>query len=423
MLQTLFHIPLQIAGQPVFGFGLLLAAWAVFGVGLMVWLVRRQGWTADTWSYVPLWLVVAAAMVWVLPHLCDAEGLPIRGYGVMVLTAVVAGLGLLAWRAERGGEDQDMGFSLAFWMILPGIVGARVFYVAEYWHEQFWPAYGEQGLRGLVIAIVNVTQGGLVVYGAFVGGVVGFLAFYWKYRIRPLPTFDLLAPSLMLGLALGRVGCLLNGCCFGGHCDLPWGVTFPRTSPPYMRQLVDGELLGFTMADADAGAVVETVRAGSPAEAAGLHPLERVVSINGQPVLTADEFVRRLVAIVAEEKPSVTLELSDGQISTIYLPPRSLRVHPTQIYAAVDAFLLCLVLLAYDRFFRRRDGELTAVLLTLYPIVRFVEEMIRTDEPKIAGTGMTPSQNVSVAMLAVGIGLWFYILRQQGSEPTARQAR
>ena len=184
-----------MAGMPVFGSGLALAVWAVFSILLVAWLIRRQGFNADTLGYLPLLVVVAGVIVWVLPALSDEHGLPIRGYGVMILLAVTAGTGLAVWRAGRVGVSADVILSLAFWMILPAIVGARAFYVAEYWFEHYWPVYGEHGLTALLLAVVNVANGGLVIYGGFFGGVAGLLAFFWKYRVPLLATADLVAPA------------------------------------------------------------------------------------------------------------------------------------------------------------------------------------------------------------------------------------
>ena len=116
-------------------------------------------------------------------------------------------------------------------MILPAIVGAG-FYVTEYWFEQYWPIYGREGLAALLGAVVNMARGGLVIYGGFFGGVLGLLAFYRKYRVPLLATADLVAPSLMLGLAIGRIGCLLNGCCYGGRAICPGRSLSPPTAPP-----------------------------------------------------------------------------------------------------------------------------------------------------------------------------------------------
>ena len=99
---------------------------------------------------------MAAVIVWVLPGICEPpHGLPIRGYGMMILLAVVAGTGLAVWRGQRAGIDPEVIVSLAFWMMLPAIVGARAFYVTEYWSESYWPVYGERGLPALLLAVVT----------------------------------------------------------------------------------------------------------------------------------------------------------------------------------------------------------------------------------------------------------------------------
>ena len=160
MCQTLFFIPAYLAGYPVFGPGLLLAVWAVVSVGVLARLAWRQGWNADTWSYVLILLLIGAIIRWVLPALCEPQGLPIRGYGVMNMLAVIAGTLLAAWRAKRVGLDPDLMFSLIFWMLVPGIIGARAFYVIEYWKTQYWPAYTNPGggLGPLLAAIVNIPR-------------------------------------------------------------------------------------------------------------------------------------------------------------------------------------------------------------------------------------------------------------------------
>jgi len=189
MCQTLFFIPASLAGYPVFGPGLLLAVWAVVGVGVLARLAWRQGWIADTWGYVLILLVVGAIIRWVLPALCEPQGLPIRGYGMMNMLGVIAGTLLAAWRAKRVGLDPDLMFSLIFWMLVPGIIGARAFYVTEYWN-QYWPAYNQSGRRlgPLLAGIVNIPGGGLVIYGAFFGGMAG------GAPVRPQASFAAAGP-------------------------------------------------------------------------------------------------------------------------------------------------------------------------------------------------------------------------------------
>jgi phosphatidylglycerol:prolipoprotein diacylglycerol transferase len=416
VLQTLFHIPSRVAGVPLFGSGLLLVLWGFFALLLMFRLVRRQGFCADTWSYLPLVLIVAAVLWKVAPALCDAKGLPIRGYGVMILTAVVAGTALVVRRARRVGLESEFAFALAFWMCLPGFLGARILYVAKNWSEQYWPVYKDPngGTAALLTAMVNVAQGGLVVYGALLGGLVGLLLFYRKYRMPLLASADLVAPSLALGLALGRIGCLLNGCCFGDLCESPWGLKFPAGSPPYSSQVARGVFWGLVLSEEPtAKPIVSAVEPGSPAALAGLHGGDHLANINGRVVQWAGD-AHVLFGQCFEQREGPVLELVDGRfvrLPTIEPPSWSRPIHPTQIYAAISAFLLCLVLLAWDPFCRR-DGQLFAMMLTLYPIARFLEETIRTDETSFLGTGLHISQNISLLILLCVIGLWIYIGRQ-----------
>ena len=100
MLQTLFYIPGELFGLPVFGFGLLLGVSAVASVVLLAWQYRRSGFGADFAGYAQVLAVLAAAIVFVLPAICDPRGLPIRGYGMMMLLAVVSGMGLAVYRAR-----------------------------------------------------------------------------------------------------------------------------------------------------------------------------------------------------------------------------------------------------------------------------------------------------------------------------------
>ena len=93
-------------------------------------------------------------------------------------------------------------------------------------------------------------------------------------------------------------------------------------------------------------------------------------------------------------------------------PPRraSLPVHPAQLYSSLDAFLLTFFLLAWYPF-RRHDGEVTALMITIYPLQRIFEEILRTDELTVFGTGMTISENVSILTLAAAVALWIFVLR------------
>jgi phosphatidylglycerol---prolipoprotein diacylglyceryl transferase len=419
--QTLVTVPYEVAGVPLFGAGVLLAVWAVASVVLLFASARRHGWRSETLSLLPLVLLVGG-VIYALPLLFPG-GLPIRGYGMMMLLGVLAGLALAIYRARRLGIDQEQIVSLAFWLFLAGIVGARTFYVL-----QKWPEFERETVGKTVLAVLNVTQGGLVVYGSLIGGAIAYVVFVRRHRLMPLALADLVAPSMVLGLAIGRVGCLLNGCCFGGACELPWAVTFPWGSPPHERQAIERriDLHGLRLAGAPGEpARIAKVVPGSQAEAAGLRANQILLAIGASPSSQSDaaaSTTRPVASVAAAER--VLLEIyGAGTRIWVYTddsprrhewtlgpPPRSLPVHPTQVYSAINAGLICLLLLAFAPL-RRRDGEVVALLLTVYPITRLLIEQIRTDEPA-TWTGLTISQNVSVLLLAGAVALWVYVLRQ-----------
>lgn len=416
MKQTLLTIKHEFFGIPTFGFGWVLLFWTVFSVLLVLWLAKRQGWTKDTLSHLPILLLVAAFIAFLLPRIELSSndhqplGLPIRGYGVMLLLAIVAAVGLAVREAKRIGLDPEIIFSLALVCTIAGIVGARLFFVLQYSHELDWSSAG-----AAIGSVVNVTKGGLVVYGSLLGAVPAAIWFFRRNKLSPLAMADVITPSLMLGLALGRLGCLLNGCCFGGPCDLPFGVQFPPESPPYQHQLVSGQFHGFQI-DAYAPStkiVVKSVTPGGPAERAGLVEGTEIRSINGRPLKKQSDAMAILASLRPDQPAALDLETSNGptRIQMDALPVKSLPVHPTQIYSAINAALLCLLFWSwYPR--RSRDGQIFAWFLTIYPLTRITLEYIRRDEPGRFGTSLTISQWISLGVLALAAALWIYIYRR-----------
>jgi phosphatidylglycerol---prolipoprotein diacylglyceryl transferase len=146
-----------------------------------------------------------------------------------------------------------------------------------------------------------------------------------------------------------------------------------------------------------------------------------VRSVNGV-VLPAEED-RNPIAEAVQSQRQLDIEVEGrGTITlpAIKRPNRSLPVHPTQLYSTIDALVLCLLLLAYSPF-RRRDGELFALMVSIYPVTRFLIESLRSDEAPVFGTGLSISQNVSLLMLVFAAALWCYLLRQP-KRTTAQRA-
>jgi phosphatidylglycerol:prolipoprotein diacylglycerol transferase len=325
----------------------------------------------------------------------------------MMLLGVTAAVGLAVRRARQMGVDPELIYSLALWLFVAGIAGARAFHVIEYWDE----SYRKETVLETVKAVINIPNGGLVVFGSVFGGAVAFVVFAMRRRIPMLALGDLIAPSLMLALAIGRIGCLLHGCCYGGECQLPWRVTFPEGSPPYYDQLLRGRLAGLVLEEStDRGVTVQSVDADSLAARAGFQQGEVIRSISGQETPTLEK-VREALASGGEGPLGVATSAGNRLLPALTERSRSLPVHPTQIYSALDALLLCLFLLAYYPS-RRRDGEVLALMLTIHPVMRFLLEQIRIDERGVLGTSLSISQVVSLGLLVGAAALWAYIVRR-----------
>jgi phosphatidylglycerol:prolipoprotein diacylglycerol transferase len=163
----------------------------------------------------------------------------LHSYGVMMALAFLAGLWTASRRGLREGIPTEKIFDVGPWLIVGTILGARILYVTTYWREEFaGKPIGE---------IFMVWHGGLVFYGGLIGAIIGGILYA---RLKKLPLWkmaDVLAPSIALGYVFGRIGCLLNGCCYGRVCNLPWAVRFPAGSFAWQQQ-VQNKLI--TQADA-----------------------------------------------------------------------------------------------------------------------------------------------------------------------------
>lgn len=145
--------------------------------------------------------------------------LTVTWYGVFVAAGFLAGLWTAARRALKVGVHSEVIMDLGLWLIIGSVVGARALYVVSYWSDSF---AGEPFL-----SVFKVWEGGLVFHGGLVGASLACVLYC---RLKNLPLWriaDVLAPSIALGHVFGRIGCLMNGCCFGRACTLPWAIEFP----------------------------------------------------------------------------------------------------------------------------------------------------------------------------------------------------
>jgi len=128
-------------------------------------------------------------------------------HGIFTALAVVAGLWLAGRLAEQRGIARDVVYGIGGWGVVGGLIGARLFHVAD--HLSF---YLENPLL-----IPAIWEGGIAVYGAFIGGLVGGGIAAWRARLNPWPLLDIAAPCMLVGQAVGRLGCLCNGDAWGAN--------------------------------------------------------------------------------------------------------------------------------------------------------------------------------------------------------------
>lgn len=412
MRQTFFVIPPSWIDP-------LVIIWILIGIGVLAYVAAKKGIGNDFWGTLPVFVIGALILKFLVPQIMiqDPEteevlGLAIRGYGFFLLLGVLSGVGLAMHRSRQMGLNPDTTLNLCFWLFAAGIVGARAFYVLQYW--QHFQVDGSVSLA----KVINMTEGGLVVYGSIIGGAIGGIIFLWLKKLPVLPILDILAPCMMIGLSIGRMGCLMNGCCWGGICeDSSLAIQFPEASPPYARHVDTGALFGMKAPptredDPEAKREIVSVVPGSPADQAGIKPGDQIVAYYYSPNQNdGGKLPEEIIYQIEGQSGLRKFRLANEQI-----PARSLPVHPSQIYSSINAFFVFLFLWFYFPS-RKRDGQVFALLMIVYPMGRFLLEMIRSDELGQFGTQLTISQWTSIASIAGGIALlvygFFYLRRTE----------
>ncbi len=176
MRQTLIRIPLDAVLHigpftlPWFGFGIVLAVWIAVGLGWYLWSRRQtaanQPVDSNPWI---VWGLIAVAIIAApsIQQRLGITGVPIFGYGFMLFVGFVTAVSLAGRRAVQQGLSPDIVWDLAPWILIPGILGARTFFSIQYAHEVFGQA---RGPGEALAAFLNLSSGGLVLYGGLIGG-------------------------------------------------------------------------------------------------------------------------------------------------------------------------------------------------------------------------------------------------------------
>lgn len=227
------------------------------------------------------------------------DGIPVPGFGTMLFVAFLV---VALWgsrRARRIGMPPERFQDFVLWIFVGGLIGARILYMIQYSHH-----FLDRSLLGWLGAFLKIWEGGIVFYGSVVGGVLAYGLFYWlvlrHLRISNWQLADVIAPLIAAGVAIGRLGCWLNGCCWGqvacaATASVPLGAAHFPLLPAHARsQLVADQGLqtttGFALTHVnhrlplgDPRSLILAVEPGSAAEQAGLEAGDRIVRVNGQP--------------------------------------------------------------------------------------------------------------------------------------------
>ncbi|MFA5239693.1 MAG: prolipoprotein diacylglyceryl transferase [Phycisphaerae bacterium] len=298
----------------------------------------------------------------------------VKSYGLMLVIAFLAAITLIRRLSRDITSDPQHITNAALYSLIAGVIGARLFYVIHHF-DQF---------QENPLSVVAIWKGGLELLGGVLLAiaVIGFYCRFYKLPVRRY--LDILAMGLMLSLVFGRMGCFLNGCCFGKPADLPWAVRFPYRSDAYYSQVypnpqrnriepqlkLPNEFFGYYSENGQ--------------EFYGLKPYEDLTPQQKKYLTDNDKF-------------------------------RCLPVHPSQLYSSVNGGVLAFLLYLFWKRARKADssknhkrklfskpGCTFGLMFMLYGATRFFIEFIRDDNPFEFGS-LTISQIIGIGMIIFGM--------------------
>jgi len=305
----------------------------------------------------------------------------IHGFGLMLVIGFLCAMALAKYLARRSGVDAEAFANAALLALFAGVLGARLSHVFENFDEFTDPS---KGFFGNLAAVFNISSGGLTYYGGFLLAFPTLVIYALVKKIPLRLGMDIVAPCLMIGLGFGRIGCFLNGCCYGAQCDLPWAVRFPYNSYAYQEEFHAGKV-------------------DAPPE------LLRPVGSKGSARLLTSEELRDGYTVAPssiDPTKSVRVPMNLQQLGAAREAAslqRSAPLHPAQLYSAITALLLAWLLVEYFKF-PHAPGMVFAVMMVLEGIARFALELLRVEPGviKIAGHDWSLSMVLSVGLVILG---------------------
>ena len=277
----------------------------------------------------------------------------------LLLTIYLVATGFQETKSLLRQAERSQKIWFAAGLLISSVIGLRGLHCYRFADNYSWDVFA-------------IWRGGLVFYGGFVCATACLMFFFKKHKLPVLKVCDILAPTVALGLAFTRLGCFLNGCCFGGMCppETPYGVHFPAHSLAGQSQNLRGLNLDHIW------------KSHAPKH---LHYLAQVPG--GQ-----YEMLRNLKAYLPQEL-----------YHSIFQP-----VYPSQLLASLNGFIIFWMLIWFYRY-RKHDGELILLFGIIYSLARFWEETLRNDTSFVFGTSMTVSQVVSYVLFSLCGGILIFL--------------
>lgn len=271
------------------------------------------------------------------PTLVELGPIKLHSYGLMLATAFLVGVALVRREGKKAGIDAEMIADLAFWTLLVGLLGSRIAHILLYprlyeWNDPLgWIAFW---------------RGGLVFQGALLA--IPFVYWYLRRKNVDFWTFaDIAVCYIPLGHAIGRLGCFLNGCCYGKRSEVWWAIPFRRVPFDLSKEPV-----------------------GSP------------------PYL---DHCERFGLSYWEDKWSYP-------------------IHPTQLYSVIGLLLIFGLLMVLRKRRSLFRGFVLPTYMMLYGVMRFIVEFFRGDHnPTHFGGNLSDQQVFSILLAVIGVGFFFYL--------------
>jgi phosphatidylglycerol---prolipoprotein diacylglyceryl transferase len=324
------------------------------------------------------------------PELFSISFLHLRSYGLLLVIGFIAAVTVIRWLSRDFTVDPQHITNAALYSLIAGVIGSRLFFVIHYYNAEF---------RDQLWKIPAIWIGGLELLGGVFLAVPVIIFYIWHHRLPMRHYLDALAIGLLAALAFGRIGCFLNGCCYGKPADVAWAVQFPYGSFAYRSQV-----------KADPLRNRDQPRLHLPPEYFGYRDKESGYTDDLKP-----------------ESALTPLQLEEVKHGRY----RCLPVHPTQLYESGGAVLLGLFLYLVLRRSRKAEqmgqyplltkpGSVFSLMFVFYGILRFIMEALRDDNP-FEIDHLTISQLLGMGLVVLGLVCVVFFTLAKPEQLPARQ--